>query len=216
MAESNFSLSYLKYNEDQYDDIFKEKIITYLNTLYSKPEFLECFQSSFQEKLQNLKELHWNELTLSQLKTNYGINVISSIKKYCRQRCRFAVRYLTEEQKQSMQLIGRESNANDPLFISILSQLFEDLAPHYQKLLGLSSTCTEIAKKEEDVVSSGGKYYYMMWEGGEPSVIVQVGILFQFLLCLTLTFTTMCFDNLGVPNRKRSYLSVDADHSGSC
>ncbi len=170
---TEFSLSFMSFCEEDYERQYCEKIENFLRLIVPltpaqssstalstsvthNPAYLNCFSSNLQEKLISLRDDHSAPFVQVRRFEDYGVNIICSPEKHCRQRVRFAV--FSIEDKAQFTVIGDEDKRGKEPYHSLSQSIICDIE----------------SKVAISRVSSQPSLYYCMWEGGTPSVIVQV------------------------------------------
>ncbi len=179
---TEFSLSFMSFCEEDYERQYCEKIENFLRLIVPltpaqssstasfsvahKPAYLNCFSPILQEKLIFLQDDHSVPFVQVRRFEDYGVNIICSPSKHCRQRVRFAV--FAIEDKAQFTIIGDEDKRELEPYHSLSQSVISEIE-------------SKVAVSRE---SSQSSLYYCMWEGGSPSVIVQVRHSIWYLHCL--------------------------------
>jgi tRNA/tmRNA/rRNA uracil-C5-methylase (TrmA/RlmC/RlmD family) len=152
-SSASFELAYLKYDGNDYENIFAEKINQFINWL--TPESLSLFSMPLLEKL---TQMHQKYGSLAEFQ-GIGVDIITSPPKFCRQRVRFAVREVSNLEISNYKILGQRCNdAPTSLMVVNLFHALDD---------SLSLNISDYGSTKEK------KFYYVMWEGGSPSVLVE-------------------------------------------
>jgi hypothetical protein len=156
-----FELSFLKFDESKYEEIFVQKCFSFLSGI-NFPN-LNSFTPTLRMEIEEAKNRQERSLTSIE---NCRISIIPSPTKQCRQRIRFAVRPIPNEDLDNYQILQDPKGSGKDEITSVI----------------LDSVCNKLDtySKDNGVVfpsnleeNNNSLLHYVMWEDGSPSILVK-------------------------------------------
>jgi tRNA/tmRNA/rRNA uracil-C5-methylase (TrmA/RlmC/RlmD family) len=156
-----FELSFLKFDESKYEEIFVQKCFSFLSGINGAN--LKPFTPTLQMEIEEVQNSRGLSITSIE---NCHISIIPSPTKHCRQRIRFAVRPIPNEDLGQYQILrdpkgSRKDEITSVILDSLCNKLDTfDIDNHVEFPVSLEE-------------NNHSLLHYVMWEDGSPSILVK-------------------------------------------